>query len=171
MSLLKRLFSSEPDPREHLRPLYRAIVAEARRPDWYREGGVPDSVTGRFDMVSAVLAVVLVRMEASPEPAAASVLLTELFVEDMDGQLREFGVGDVIVGKRVTRLMGAMGGRLAAYRAGLGGSDAELALAVARNVTLDGGADPGVVARALRSLAARLAQVSDSDLLAGRIAR
>lgn len=170
MTLLTRLFTSRPDPREALRPLWHAVVAEARRPDWFREGGAADTVSGRFDMVSAVLAVVLVRMEDNPELAPGAVLLTELFVEDMDGQLREFGVGDVIVGKRVSKLMGAMGGRLTAYRQGLAGDPAALADAVRRNVTLNPGAEPETIAQGLGAFAERLARTDDAELLAGRIA-
>ena len=72
----------------------------------------------------------------------------------MDGQLREFGVGDVIVGKHMGKLMGAMGGRLDAYRAGLAGDRAALDEAVRRNVTLRAGADdPAAVADGLQALA------------------
>jgi cytochrome b pre-mRNA-processing protein 3 len=170
MGLIKRFFASSPDPREELRPLWHAVVAEAREPVWYRDRGVADTLSGRFDMVSAVLSAVLLRMERSPELAQASVFLTELFVEDMDGQLREIGVNDVVVGKRITKLMGAMGGRLAAYRAGLSGVDEALDQAVERNVTMNDGADPTVIARGLRAFAARLARTGDADLLAGRIA-
>ena len=171
MSLLQRLFAPKPDPRDALRPLWNAIVAEARRPVWYADGGVADTVSGRFDMVCAVLAAVLVRMEAGRDLTGESVLLTELFVRDMDGQLREFGVGDVVVGKRVGKLMGAMGGRLGAYRQGLAGDDAALTDAVERNVTLregDGAAE--AVARELRAFAARLARTDDAALLLGEIA-
>ena len=101
---------------------------------------------------------------------APSVHLTELFVHDMDGQLREFGVGDVVVGKRVGKLMGAMGGRLAAYRSGLDGDDAGLADAVARNVTFRGRGDAAIVASGLREWAQRLSRTSDESLLAGRVA-
>jgi cytochrome b pre-mRNA-processing protein 3 len=170
MSLLQRLFAIKPDPREALRPLWQAIVDEARRPDWYARAGVPDTIAGRFDMVTAVLSAVLVRMEANAALAASSVLLTELFVEDMDGQLREFGVGDVVVGKRVGKLVGAMGGRLAAYRAGLAGDEAALAEAVARNMTLDASVDAATVARGLGAWAERLARTADDALLAGSIA-
>src|SRR5690349_2757781 len=111
MSLLQRLLKPKPDPREDLRPLWNAVVAEARRPEWYARGGVADTVPGRFDMVSAVLAAVLLRMEGRDELARPSVYLTELFVHDMDGQLREFGIGDIVVGKHVGKLVGAMGGR------------------------------------------------------------
>ncbi|WP_188643584.1 ubiquinol-cytochrome C chaperone family protein [Tsuneonella deserti] len=170
MSLLKRLLTPKPDPREDLRPLWRAIVDEARRREWYSDCGAADSVAGRFDMVTAVLSAVLVRMEASPDLAAPSVLLTELFVEDMDGQLREFGVGDVIVGKRVGKLMGAMGGRLAAYREGLQGSPAALADAARRNLTLREGGDAAAVAEGLAHWFARLQRTGDAGLLAGEVA-
>jgi cytochrome b pre-mRNA-processing protein 3 len=132
---------------------------------------VADTVAGRFDMVCAVLAAVHVRMESGEGLGEESVLLTELFVHDMDGQLREFGVGDVVVGKHVSKLMGAMGGRLAAYREGLAGDDAALFAAVARNVTLRDGAGPAAVAAGLRELDARLSRTPDSALLAGEIAR
>ena len=169
MSLLSRLFASRPDPREALRPLWNAVVTEARHPAWYADHGVNDTVAGRFDMVCAVLAAVLVRMETSGTMTDESVLLTELFVHDMDGQLREFGVGDVVVGKHVTKLMGAMGGRLAAYRDGLAGDDAALFAAVARNVSLREGVGPAAVAIGLRAFAARLSRTSDASLLAGEI--
>ena len=170
MSLLRRLFTPTPDPREALRPLWNAVVAEARQPHWYARGGVADSVAGRFDMVCAVLAAVLLRMEGRAAMAQPSVWLTELFVHDMDGQLREFGVGDVIVGKHVGKLVGAMGGRIDAYRQGLAGDDATLADAVRRNVTLRDGSDPAAVAGGLRRLAGRLAETADDALLAGDIA-
>lgn len=175
MNFLTRLFATKPDPREELRPLWNAVVAEARRPSWYAEGGVADTVSGRFDMVCAALACTLLRMERDGGLARESVMLTELFVRDMDGQLREFGVGDVIVGKRVGKLVGAMGGRLGAYRRGLAGDDAALAEAVRRNVTLRGdsdsaAADPAVAARGLRALAARLDATDEAALLAGEIA-
>lgn len=170
MTLFKHLFAARPDPREGLRPLWQAIVDEARRPDWYARAGAADTVAGRFDMVTAVLAAVLVRMESGGDLAAHAVLLTELFVQDMDGQLREFGVGDVIVGKRVGKLMEAMGGRLAAYRTGLAGDDAALIEAVGRNMTLRDGGDPAAIAAELRIWADRLARTDDAALLAGKIA-
>ena len=170
MSLLQCLFATKSDPREALRPLWQAVVDEARRPEWYARLGAVDTVAGRFDMVTAVLSAVLVRMEVRPALAAPSVMLTELFVQDMDGQLREFGVGDPVVGKHVGELVGAMGGRLEAYRAGLAGDDAALAEAVRRNLTLRDEADAEPVAAGLRAFAGRLSRTADDDLLAGEIA-
>ena len=171
MNLLARLFHREPDPKDALRPLWQRVTELAREPYYYARCGVADSVAGRFDMICAVLAVVLLRMEREPALVDPSVRLTELFVEDMDGQLREFGVGDIVVGKHVGKLVSAMGGRLGAYRAGLAGDEAAMAEAVTRNVTLteDGSAD--CVAGRLRMLAARLDNTGAEALLAGEISQ
>jgi cytochrome b pre-mRNA-processing protein 3 len=132
MSLLDRLFSRAADPRDALRPLYAAVIDRARAPQWY-EGGVPDTLDGRFDMVAAILSQVLLRMEAIPGMEGESALLTEIFVQDMDGQLREIGIGDMIVGKHIGRMMAALGGRLGAYR-DAGADVSALAMALERNV-------------------------------------
>jgi len=112
---LRGLFGK--DDRDEWRPLYGAIVAEARRPEWYSGAGVPDTVDGRFDMLALVLSLVMIRLEREgPWGRDASARLAELFVDDMDAHMRQWGVGDVVVGKKVGGLMGALGGRLGAYR-------------------------------------------------------
>jgi len=170
MTLLSRLFGRADDPREELRPLWHRVVELAREKHWYADRGVADTVEGRFDMITAVLAMVLLRMEREPALVPASVLLTELFVEDMDGQLRESGVGDVVVGKHMGRLVSAMGGRLGAYREALAqDGDEALAAAVMRNVSLLDGADGAKIAEGLRALAGRLATIAGDPLLAGEI--
>lgn len=122
MSFLKKLFG-EKDERLALAPLYEAVVARGRLPFWYAEGGVPDTLDGRFDMIAAILSTVLIRLESEGEKGLGpSALLTELFIDDMDGQLRQIGIGDIVVGKHVGRMMSALGGRLAAYREALTGA-------------------------------------------------
>ena len=113
-------------------PLYHQVVARARAPHWYLAGAVPDTVDGRFDMVAAVLALVLLRLEREDAGAATAAWLTERFVDDMDGQLREIGVGDVVVGKHIGRMMAMLGGRLGAYRQGFAGG--ALGPALVRNL-------------------------------------
>ena len=108
--------------------LYDGIIARARLPHWYQAGGVPDTLDGRFDMVAAILSLVLLRLEDAPEAAAASARLTERFVTDMDGQLRESGIGDIGVGKHIGKMMAMLGGRLGAYREGLAAGDLDSAL-------------------------------------------
>jgi cytochrome b pre-mRNA-processing protein 3 len=113
-------------------PLYNAVVAAARQPHWYEAGAVSDTIDGRFDMLAAVLAFVLLRLEIEPAAALPSAQLTERFVDDMDGQLRELGVGDIIVGKHIGRMMSMVGGRLGAYRDALAAGD--LGPALVRNL-------------------------------------
>nr|WP_310496578.1 ubiquinol-cytochrome C chaperone family protein [Sandarakinorhabdus sp.] len=119
--------------------LYAAVVREARRPDWYLAGEVPDTMDGRFDMIALVLSLLMLRLETetagrADHPAAAlSALLAERFIADMDGNLRQDGIGDQVVGKHIGRMMAALGGRLGAYR-DAGGDDSALAAALARNM-------------------------------------
>ena len=160
------------DEATRVRPLYDAIIAEARLPHWYVEGQVADSIDGRFDMINVVLALVLIRMEAlGGEAEMPSSLLAETFVTDMDGQLRELGIGDIGVGKHIGRMMGALGGRLGAYREGFGaGGDPRDALV--RNVYRGQNPDPLAldhVVTALKLLFERLSEVSLAGLLSGKL--
>jgi len=170
MNLLSRLFRSTPDPREALRPLWHRVVDISREREWYADCGVADTVAGRFDMITAVLALVLLRLERGEECRPQAALLTELFVEDMDGQLRESGVGDIVVGKHIGKLMASLGGRLGAYRAAIADETA-LEEALRRNVTLLEDHGPEALAKRLRELSAELDDVPASDILAGRIER
>ena len=99
--------------------LWNEIVALGRQPHWYLDGRVPDTLDGRFDMIAATLAMVLLHLETLPDGTALSVRLTERFVDDMDAQIRQIGFGDMVVGKHVGSMMGMLGGRLGAYREGL----------------------------------------------------
>ena len=149
-----------------LAPLYRAVVAEARRPAWYADFGVPDTIDGRFDMVALVLSLVLIRLDYADDPRAA-VRLTEAFIDDMDGQMREIGFGDLVVGKKVGGIVAALGGRLGNYR----GAFDEAVLV--RNVWRGQPPDAARVA-ALRgeadALRARIDALPVWTLLAGRLA-
>lgn len=127
MSFFDRLFGRR-NLNETVRPLYNAIVAHGREPHWYQQGGVPDSIDGRFEMIAASLALVIARMELEDEQRQNTAFLVELFVTDMDGQLREIGIGDMVVGKHIGRMMSALGGRIGAYREGLQSDAFEAAL-------------------------------------------
>ncbi|MBB3861804.1 cytochrome b pre-mRNA-processing protein 3 [Novosphingobium hassiacum] len=157
MSFLRKLFGRKADDRAVARPLWHRTVEIAREKEWYRDCGVADTVAGRFDMITLILSIVLIRMERDAELIEPSVRLTELFVEDMDGQLRESGVGDVVVGKRVGELMSVLGGRLGAYRDALATRDeSAMAAAIGRNVNLQDGTDPLLITRRARAFAAGL---------------
>lgn len=170
MKLLSRLFAAAPDPRRTLEPLWAQIVAEARDPAWYRDCGVADTLEGRFDMVSSVLALVLLRMERSPDLVPRTGPLTEIFVAEMDGQLRQSGVGDLMVGKQIGKLMATLGGRTGAYRAALAVGGAELEQAVHRNITLADESRASLTAERLRALGDRLAGTPDAAVLTGTFA-
>ncbi len=170
LRIFRRLFSRRPDPAEALRPLWHAIVREARDPAWYEGGGVADTLEGRFDAIALVTALVMIRIERDPPLREPSARLTELFVDDMSGQLRESGVGDLMVGKKVGKLISTLAGRIEAYREGLA-ADGEITLeaAIRRNVSL---ADDDVarqVAERMRELHARLGARDSKRLLAGDI--
>lgn len=167
-ALLRKFRGGDAGP--NMVPLYNAVVQAARQPHWYLQGGVADSVDGRFEMVSAVLSLVLARLEEAGEAGQLpSVRLTEVFVDDMDGQLREAGFGDVVVGKHVGKMMSALGGRLGAYRDGISGGD--LDGAILRNLHRD--ADKGEAARRhcadrLLALSTTIAATSLEDLVLGK---
>ena len=171
MNFLKNMFNRS-DDRAEVRPLYAAIIAEARKPEWYEQGSVADSIDGRFDMVSAILALVLIRMESLRDDAhAPSSLLTELFVSDMDDQLRELGIGDIVVGKHIGKMMGALGGRLGAYRDVFEGK-AVLKEVLMRNLYRGDAPSPDAlifVEQLLRDRHAQLGQASLTDLRAGKL--
>lgn len=171
MSFLERIFGRS-ERRQALAPLYAGIVALARDPDWYREGQVPDTVDGRFDMVAAITAIVLLRLEAEGEAGRApSALLAEMFVADMDASLRQIGIGDYVVGKHIGRLMGALGGRLGVLRDARAAGE-PLEPFVARNLFHDAPPSDEAVAWVAARLG-RVAEAIDSQdlaaLLAGRV--
>ena len=171
MSFFERLFQRRPDPRTMVETLWTALVAQARDPGWYRDHGVADTLEGRFDMVTAVLALALIRMERSAELAPLTGPLTEIFVEEMDGQLRQTGVGDLMVGKQIGKLMGTLGGRIAAFRTALrDGDEVAVADAARRNITMADDSRIEGLAANLRALSARFDTTSDEALLEGRVA-
>ncbi len=169
MSFLTRIFGGT-DRRRALAPLYQAMVGFGRDPGWYRDGKVPDSVDGRFDMMAAITALVLLRLEADGEKGREpSILLTEAFIDDMDGSLRQIGIGEHSVGKHIGRLMSALGGRLEAFRAA--GPEGFRPI-VRRNIFHDSPpSDEALdwVTERLEAFAAALARQPLDALLAGRL--
>lgn len=116
--------------------LYGAIVAQARAQAFYREMGVPDTVSARIDMIMLHLVLVLRRLRRIPQagPAMGQDLF-DWFCRDVDDNFREMGVGDLKVPKEMRRVAEAFYGRAKAYDAALDGDDqAALTAAVARNV-------------------------------------
>jgi cytochrome b pre-mRNA-processing protein 3 len=142
--------------------LYGTIVAQARAAPFYRNYGVPDTVNGRFELVVLHTVLVLRRLESEPAPARRlGQGLFDQFCRDMDGSLREMGVGDLAVPTKMRKIGEAFYGRQAAYGAALAAPDlAPLTAALERNVF---GAEPGTklgagrLATYVRAAAAKLA--------------
>ena len=173
MSFLHRLFRTAPDPREAWRPLWHTVVGAAREEHWYAQRGAADTLDGRFDMVSMLTAIAILRLESQAEEGVpASARLTELFVEDMEGQMREAGIGDPTVGKMIGRMMATLGGRTGTLREALASEDrALLADVVSRNMHLsDAEHGPAELADGLRAFWARLQATDFATLQRGEIA-
>ena len=170
MSLLSRLLGKRTDERDAMRPLWHRVVELARAKGWYAPLGVADTMEGRFDMVSLVLAAVLLRMEREPALAQAQARLTELFVEDMDGQLRQSGIGDPTVGKHVRKLVTTLGGRLGAMREAMTQGAAAMVPVLERNLTVRPGAELAPLAGALVALVAAIGATPTDALLSGQFA-
>lgn len=126
---LWKLFKSDPHSAQAAR-LYDAVVSQARQPAFYAMGGVPDTIDGRFEMVTLHTYLVLRRLRAvgeAGEPLAQA--LVDVLFSDMDASLREMGAGDLGVGKRVKSMATAFYGRVGAYESAEKTGDLQQALA------------------------------------------
>jgi cytochrome b pre-mRNA-processing protein 3 len=154
--------------------LYGAAVTAARDPYFYTTLGVPDTLDGRFDMVGlhTFLLIQRLKREPAPGPAVAQAVFDAMF-SDMDVNLREMGVGDLSVGRKVRVMWEAFHGRSAAYAAAMNTSDtAGLDAALDRNVWR-GQSPSGAVTSALRRIVlaqyAHLGTQSFADLMSGTV--
>lgn len=133
---------------KHADALYHLIVAQARRPEFYLAGGVPDTVAGRFDLIAlhAFLAMRQLK-EAGPAGAGIAQALFDVMFADMDRNLREMGVGDLGVGRRVKAMAKGFYGRVHAYEVALASPEPEaLTEALARNLYAGEAVAPASVA-------------------------
>lgn len=163
------------DRRLVVEALYAEIVAAARRPPLYADWGVPDTPLGRFEMLSLFMFLFLHRMRQSGTSGAPKELsqeVTDLFFLEVDHSLRELGVGDLGVPKRMKKLARMFYGRLNAYGAAVDAADAlALASALHRNIAPDRAVWEEAAALANHVLEAHrsLAGLADEEILAGRL--
>ena len=129
------LFRKNPGA-EAVYAVYRAIVAQSRHPRFYADWGVPDTVTGRFDMIALHLALLFRRLRSEQrETREFSQAVFDLFFKDMDRSLREMGVGDLAVPKKIKAMGNIFYGLLANLNQAMDGNDSAAVTAVlARNV-------------------------------------
>jgi cytochrome b pre-mRNA-processing protein 3 len=134
--MIFNLFRRAPREADTIASLYGTIVAQGRAPDFYQSYGVPDTVNGRFEMIVLHAVLLLRRLDAGPEPSRRlGQSVFDMFCSDMDGNLRELGVGDLAVPRTMRRIGEAFYGRQQAYAAALDSADDRLlAAALARNV-------------------------------------
>ena len=170
-AMLKFLFRTLTAEPSRGAALFAAVTAEARQPHWYVAGAVADTIDGRFAMLATVTALVVVRLERlGEEGTSASVALTERFIDAMEAEHREMGLGDPKLGRTVRKLVGSLSGRVALWRSAIAGerewSDA------ARESVYKGDASPDALehtAAALRTLWTRLQHAELDALIEGRL--
>ena len=161
--MILRLFRRTPRG-DTIAALYGTIVAQARTPAFYQVYAVPDTVNGRLEMVMLHAALVLLRLEGEAAPLRdLGQDLFDRFCRDMDDSMREMGVGDLAVPRRMRRVGEAFYGRQAAYGAALAASDAgPLAAALQRNV-FAGAADPAGSTRLAAYVGAAAKLLAEQD--------
>lgn len=175
--LTRLFFPSTERQRAHL--LYVALVNQSRNPFFYAEHRVPDTLDGRFELILLHMFLVLHRLKAEHggqfdvQESGAERALIEVFVEDMDRSLREIGVGDLGVGRRVKAMANAFYGRLQTYESALVNHETELHDALKRNLfgTMDDVAEAHVLAVAgyMHEAVSLLAAQPIAELAEGRV--
>ena len=148
--------------------LFAALVAEARQPHWYVEGEITDTLDGRFAVLATMIALATVRLERGGDAAQAeAVALAERFVEAMDSEHRELGIGDPTLGKTVRKLVGLLARRVELWRDAV--DRARWDDAVAASLSPQSPETFAHCEEALRNIWARLEAASDEALAEGRI--
>jgi cytochrome b pre-mRNA-processing protein 3 len=161
--------------RESAFDLYSRAVDQAREPAFFGALGVPDTVDGRFEMIALHVYLILRRLKAEGQEAAdLSQELFDAMFADMDRALRELGVGDLSVGKKVKVMARGFFGRIKAYDEGLAAlGSAVLAEAMRRNLYGTGEPDPAhpaAMADYLRREAVALDAVPGDRVIGGEFA-
>ncbi|WP_395943606.1 ubiquinol-cytochrome C chaperone family protein [Brevundimonas sp.] len=167
--MLKNLFRPRPGARTG-HDLYALAVAQARTVDFYTRLGVEDRIDARFELYTlhVLLLVLRLRDEKTSQGQDAAQSLFDVYVSALDHALREEGVGDVSVGKKMRKLGEALYGRMNAYEAPLRNGDAAaMAEALARNVYADAAAErAGDLARYALATRAGMAAQQFNEVLA-----
>ncbi|MET4258552.1 cytochrome b pre-mRNA-processing protein 3 [Bradyrhizobium sp. S3.12.5] len=155
-------------PAGTIEAIYGMIVTQAREPIFYRDLGVPDTVNGRFDLLLLHLWLLLRRLRTAQGGVELSQALFDRFCEDMDDNLREMGVGDQTVPKRMQAFGEAFYGRVQAYDQAIDAGAGGLAQAICKNILNGVGLDQARrLAGYAQAASAGLGQIDDPALLLG----
>ncbi|MEE2688189.1 MAG: ubiquinol-cytochrome C chaperone family protein [Pseudomonadota bacterium] len=169
VSLFSRLLSTS---NRAVRDLYTEIVTRARSTEYFLEWGVPDTPNGRFEVLVLHLFLVMHRLRSEDGLSKFARAISEEAVLDMDRNLREMGVGDLSVGRKVKTLAEMMYGRFGAYTDGIEGDDEALSEAIRCYLFADFEPTEDVVlavVRFVRAEAERLYSIDSSWLLEGKL--
>lgn len=149
--------------------MFESITSEARSPHWYVDGEVPDTLDGRFAILATVAALALCRLERSGNEEA-SVALTERFIEVMESEHRELGLGDPTLGRTVRKLVGSLSRRVDLWRVAIQTAQWNHATreSVYASIELDRAALGHTQSR-LRKLWGRLQDLTDAEIAEGRV--
>ena len=173
MISLRSLFGTPPDVAT-ARELYATSMHAARQPVFFTYWGVPDTPEGRFEMLVLTAFLTLRRLKEIDGADALSQAYFDVMFEDIDHNLRELGVGDINVGKKVKKLAESFYGRIKAYDSALNeGDDSALKAALARYPFREVSPEDTILddaATYVRRQSAYLADQADDRLLAGEIA-
>ncbi|KLN59365.1 hypothetical protein WH96_17855 [Kiloniella spongiae] len=132
--MFRKLFRRDNES-DAVHDLYAGLIEQARQKEFYENHSVPDSLDGRFDMITLHMFLILHRLKTDKGTTEAfSQKLFDLMFYDMDLSLREMGVGDVGVGKRVKAMLQGFYGRVAAYEEALQQGEKSLEEALGRNL-------------------------------------
>ena len=158
-------------PNAKARELYGAVVAQARTPAFYRTLGVADTPEGRYELIALHLVLTLDRLDADIADEMLQRETMEAFVADMDGAMRQMGIGDAGMSRHVKKAAGGVHARSFVYRAALAqAGDAALETALAEHVYhRRSGPSASPLTLYVRAAVDHLAALPASDLRAGKI--
>lgn len=152
--------------------LFEGLNEQARRPEFYERLGAPDTVEGRFEVLALHIFLILRRLKHdAPASDRLSAAIQEVFFRRLDHALRELGVGDLSIGRKIRGLAEAFYGRATAYEKALNDGGDAIAVALARNVFESNDAARAAPLADYVTKADRLFTETAADNLAGAIAR
>ncbi len=171
------IFNRSKKIRNAAHSLFTDVVKQARRPKFYADWGVADTLDGRFDLIILHVSLVINRLESQAESKATALLiryLQEVLFDNMDMSLREIGVGDMGVGKKVKIMAEAYYGRKLAYKRAINSDDScgQLKLALTRNIYRGQPPEQSILGHFGRYIECQikcLGQQTDDELMSGKL--